>query len=196
MLLFQLAPALLGYLQRFPLFNANGGDSTQAPSPASLDPPVPQFPSWPIDLTALFDNIAVGPHANFDHWNGESWAPELMPRKSLVAHGIEYILPQKWDGRPDNVVSKDQEIMIPATIEYPREMHILYAGDFTDGTMPRFCATRLELADPFVQARLGLRSRSTSRMDPSSAWKVRVILHYITITFYPEPLSTRISLNP
>jgi hypothetical protein len=56
-----------------------------------------------------------------------------MPRDSLVAHQIEYILPQKWEGAPDNLVSQGQTIRIPSTIEYAREMHILYAGDFIDG---------------------------------------------------------------
>lgn len=126
------ARAILAYFQ--PLLLLNSGwhqDTSLQIRPLPLDY-AGDVVSWPVDLTHLFNNIAVGPHATFDP-RGESWAPELMPRDNVTANGIVYQLPQKWRGELDNVVSDGQVVKIPSVLRFAREMHILYAGDFIDG---------------------------------------------------------------
>ena len=131
------ARAILVYFQ--PLLLLNSGWYHQD---ASLQIPIPpsspsslsggDVTTWPIDLTHLFNDVAVGPYATFDP-RGESWAPELMPKDNLSANSIVYQLPQKWRGEPDNVVSDRQVVRVPSVLRFAREMHILYAGDFIDG---------------------------------------------------------------
>jgi hypothetical protein len=47
------------------------------------------FPSVSIDISHLYNNIAVGPHATFDLVHHHSWAPELLPTKSITVDGID-----------------------------------------------------------------------------------------------------------
>lgn len=127
-----LARAFLAYFQPLLLLNSRWNQDASLrirPSFSEGD-----AVSWPIDLTHLFNNIAVGPHATFDP-RGESWAPELMPRDNISAGSIVYEIPQKWRGDPDNVVSNGQVIPVPTLLRFAREMHILYAGDFIDGAL-------------------------------------------------------------
>lgn len=122
--------ALLAYLEPLLLFSSGGGDQDLLSLNDSIS--ITSVRSWSVDLSTLFDNVAVGPHANFDP-RGERWDAEIMPVGNLSVNGIDYQLPQKWQGEPDNVVSKGQTIRVPDFVEFPREMHILYAGDFIDG---------------------------------------------------------------
>ena len=48
-----------------------------------------QFLSVPVDISKLYDNIAVGPHATFDPVFRHSWAPELLPTKSITVDGVD-----------------------------------------------------------------------------------------------------------
>lgn len=131
MKLSSIGRAVLAFFQPLLLF-----DHDNDPSQFSLVTPgagIASVPSQPIDITHLFDNTAVGPHATFDP-RGESWAPEFMPTGTLAVNGIEYQLPQTWSGlAPDNVVSDGQEVKVPSFVDFAREMHVLYAGDFIDG---------------------------------------------------------------
>ncbi|KAF8305579.1 glycoside hydrolase family 29 protein [Clavulina sp. PMI_390] len=88
--------------------------------------------SYYVDLSKLFNNIAVGPNANFDP-REERWDADFMPRGDLYVDGITYHLPQKWTGEADNLVVHGQTINIPQSVQYAREMNILYAGDYDDG---------------------------------------------------------------
>ncbi|KAF8305580.1 glycoside hydrolase [Clavulina sp. PMI_390] len=126
------ARALLAYFQPLLLFSSSLNDAQSPLSHYNDTIFASAVKSYPVDLAYLFDNIAVGPHANFDP-RGERWDAKLMPTSSLDVNGITYQLPQKWDGKPDNVVSDRQTVKIPHFVEFPREMHVLYAGDFIDG---------------------------------------------------------------
>lgn len=134
MKLSELGRALLATFEPLLLFSSGRNqNSISFKEPISIS----SVQSWPVDLTDLFNNIAVGPNANFDP-RGERWDAKLMPVGNLSTNGIEYQLPQNWAGEPDNVVSDGQTVHVPHFVEFPREMHILYAGDFIDGTLLLF----------------------------------------------------------
>jgi hypothetical protein len=126
------ARAFLAYFQPLLLLNSGWNQDASLQSRPSFSEG--DVVSWPIDLTHLFNNVAVGPHATFDP-QGESWAPEFMPKDNVSAGAIVYQVPQKWRGEPDNVVSNGQVITVPTLLRFAREMHILYAGDFIDGVL-------------------------------------------------------------
>ncbi|KAF9517083.1 glycoside hydrolase family 29 protein [Hydnum rufescens UP504] len=125
MKLLELATALLSSF--LPSLRLQIGQAPIQPEPTSV------VPSIPLDLTHLFNNIAVGPRANFDHHYEHSWAPEFMPSGLIEIGGVEFFLPQTWNGDKDNVVADRQVLPIPPTVGFSREMQILYAGDWIDG---------------------------------------------------------------
>lgn len=140
MKLSSIGRAVLAFFQPILLFNYDN-DTSQVSLHSSGGARIASVPSQPIDITHLFDNTAVGPHATFDP-RGESWAPEFMPTGTLAVNGIEYQLPQTWSGlAPDNVVSDGQEVKVPSFVDFAREMHVLYAGDFIDGVYRPECVS-------------------------------------------------------
>ena len=72
-------------------------------------------------------------------WADRNWwcrgKPGAHPAQLLCdVHLLQFLLPQTWNGDEDNVVANRQVVPVPPTVGYTREMQILYAGDWIDGS--------------------------------------------------------------
>ncbi|KAJ7076101.1 glycoside hydrolase family 29 protein [Mycena belliarum] len=96
-----------------------------------------RYPSQPIPLDALFDNVAAtsqshphagpAPQADFDG-HGGAYDRQFLPTGAWEYDGLTFALPSSWDGRPDNVRAAGQVLRLPSPTRV-HELHFLYAGD-------------------------------------------------------------------
>jgi alpha-L-fucosidase len=117
----------------------------------STSSPLVPFPSTPITLSSYFDNQAAsidGTTGNFNK-RGSTYAAEYLPTGPWLFNSVtvnllilfirgglnlylQYDLPTSWGTGDDNVISQGQVIELPSET-YVHELHLLYAGDGTDG---------------------------------------------------------------
>jgi hypothetical protein len=80
------AVAVLGYLIYFiqtHYFSEYGGPRHPQPD-LVLPPNETLYPSFPVDIASLFNNVAAGENADFDPHSHGGFAPEYLPTKEFV----------------------------------------------------------------------------------------------------------------
>ncbi|KAB5590881.1 Alpha-L-fucosidase [Ceratobasidium theobromae] len=82
-------------------------------------------------LSQLYNNIACGPHGDFDG-AGSAFPIHTLPHGEFTHDRVSFQLPEFGSAHGDNVIT-DGEVLKLSGPRYIREIHVLYAGDHNDG---------------------------------------------------------------